>query len=79
ADEQCATNIAGVYAAGYFLAKELRQIITAASVGALAATNAEAYVTGEKKRLGIPVHVTPAKRAAKTVGQTSQVADQPAP
>lgn len=79
ADEQCATNIAGVYAAGDVLAKELRQIITAASDGALAATNAEAYVTAEKKRLGIPVHVTPAKPAAKTVGQTSQVADQPAP
>ena len=78
-DEQCATNIAGVYAAGDVLAKELRQIITAASDGALAATNAEAYVTAEKKRLGIPVHVTPAKPAAKTVGQTSQVADQPAP
>ncbi|MET0041877.1 FAD-dependent oxidoreductase [Limosilactobacillus fermentum] len=79
ADEQCATNIAGVYAAGDVLAKELRQIITAASDGALAATNAEAYVTAEKKRLGLPVHVTPAKPAAKTVGQTSQVADQPAP
>ncbi|WPP07842.1 FAD-dependent oxidoreductase [Limosilactobacillus fermentum] len=79
ADEQCATNIAGVYAAGDVLAKELRQIITAASDGALAATNAEAYVTAEKKRLGIPVHVTPAKPAAKTVGQTSQVVDQPAP
>ena len=79
ADEQCATNIAGVYAAGDVLAKELRQIITAASDGALAAKNAEAYVTAEKKRLGIPVHVTPAKPAAKTVGQTSQVADQPAP
>lgn len=79
ADEQCATNIAGVYAAGDVLAKELRQIITAASDGALAATNAEAYVTAEKKRLGIPVHVTPDKPAAKTVGQTSQVADQPAP
>lgn len=79
ADEQCATNIAGVYAAGDVLAKELRQIITAASDGALAATNAEAYVTAEKKRLGIPVHVTPAKPAAKTVGQTSQVADQPVP
>lgn len=79
ADEQCATNIAGVYAAGDVLAKELRQIITAASDGALAATNAEAYVTAEKKRLGIPVHVTPDKPAAKTVGQTSQVADQPVP
>lgn len=65
ADEQCATNIAGVYAAGDVLAKELRQIITAASDGALAATNAEAYVTAEKKRLGIPVHVTPAKPAAR--------------
>ena len=67
-DEQCATNIAGVYAAGDVLAKELRQIITAASDGALAATNAEAYVTAEKKRLGIPVHVTPAKPAAQHTG-----------
>jgi thioredoxin reductase (NADPH) len=80
ADEQCATNIAGVYTAGDVLAKKLRQIITAASDGAIAATNAEAYITAEKKRLGISVHATPAKPATKTVGQTSQVAaSQPAP
>ena len=53
ADEQCATNIAGVYAAGDVLAKELRQIITAASDGALAATNG-GLRNGGKEALGHP-------------------------
>ncbi|MBT1176716.1 FAD-dependent oxidoreductase [Bifidobacterium callimiconis] len=49
------TSIPGVYAAGDVVSKPLRQIVTAASDGAIAATGAEEYVTAEKKRLGIPV------------------------
>ncbi|OZG58257.1 thioredoxin reductase [Bifidobacterium tissieri] len=87
------TNIPGVYAAGDVVSKPLRQIVTAASDGAIAATGAEEYVTAEKKRLGIPVvPKTVAKKAdeaktasesktksakSATVGQTSTLSDSP--
>lgn len=43
ADENCETNIPGVFAAGDIRTKELRQIITAASDGANAITGVERY------------------------------------
>lgn len=43
-DEFMATNVPGVYAAGDLRPKELRQIITAAADGAVAATAAEKYI-----------------------------------
>jgi thioredoxin reductase (NADPH) len=43
-DEFMATNIPGVYAAGDLRPKELRQVITAASDGAIAATAIEKYL-----------------------------------
>lgn len=69
------TNIEGVYAAGDVVAKNLRQIITAASDGATAATTAEAYVTALKAKLGIavkPVEIK-AKAAPKQLGQSSTI------
>lgn len=77
-DENCATSVPGVYAAGDVIVKPLRQIITAAADGATAATAAEAYVTAQKQRQGIPIHTVEAKQPAKTVGQTSQLAEQEA-
>ena len=47
------TNIPGVYAAGDLRPKVLRQVVTAVSDGAIAATCAEKYVTELKERLGI--------------------------
>ncbi len=47
ADESTKTNIPGVYAAGDVRAKELRQIITAAADGAVAAYQAEHFIGGE--------------------------------
>lgn len=44
ADESCCTNLPGVYAAGDTRTKFLRQIITAASDGAIAATQAAHYL-----------------------------------
>lgn len=44
AGESCETNVPGVYAAGDTRTKHLRQIITAASDGAIAATAAAAYI-----------------------------------
>ncbi len=48
AGEDCATNVPGIYAAGDTRAKRLRQIITAASDGAVAATAAAEYIRSVK-------------------------------
>lgn len=52
-DEALRTNKKGVYAAGDIRLKSLRQFVTAASDGAIAATAAEKYITEEKEKLGI--------------------------
>ncbi|MDT2850235.1 FAD-dependent oxidoreductase [Vagococcus carniphilus] len=51
------TNVEGVYAAGDLRVKELRQIVTATSDGAIAATKAQQYVEKLKEKLGIEVTV----------------------
>lgn len=43
-DEEMRTNVEGVFAAGDVRQKSLRQVITAAADGAIAATNAEKYI-----------------------------------
>ena len=48
ADESTKTNIPGVFAAGDVRTKLLRQVITAASDGAMAARYAEEYLAGRK-------------------------------
>lgn len=75
-DDEGATNVPGVYAAGDVIVKPLRQIITAAADGATAATAAEAYVTAQKQKQGIPIHAAVAKKPVKTVGQTTQLDHQ---
>ncbi|MGL4990339.1 MAG: FAD-dependent oxidoreductase [Sarcina sp.] len=52
-DNDMKTNIPGVYAAGDLRIKNLRQVVTAVSDGAIAATDAERYVMELKDRLGI--------------------------
>lgn len=52
-NENMETNIEGVYVAGDLRPKSLRQIVTAVSDGAIAATSAEKYVIELKERLGI--------------------------
>ena len=70
------TNLPGVFAAGDIVAKPLRQIVTAAGDGALAATSAEHYVTALKQRLHIPVK-RQEKQPTKPVGQTTQLNAEP--
>ena len=53
-DNNKKTNITGVYAIGDICEKELRQVVTAVSDGATAATNAEHYVNGLHKKYEIP-------------------------
>lgn len=48
-DEKMQTNIDGVFAAGDICVKSLRQIVTATSDGAIAATNANNYIKQLKK------------------------------
>jgi len=49
-DEKCATNVEGVYAAGDIREKHYRQIVTAVSDGAIAATAAAEYIRLQKKK-----------------------------
>lgn len=48
------TNIDGVFAAGDVCVKNLRQVVTAVSDGAIAATSLEKYVSELHSKLGIP-------------------------
>ena len=47
-DENMCTNIPGVYAAGDLRVKSLRQVVTAAADGAIAAMQAEHYIANHK-------------------------------
>ena len=53
-DKNQKTNIDGVYAAGDVCIKTLRQVVTAVSDGAIAATALEKYCTEMHHKLGIP-------------------------
>ena len=60
-NENMETNVEGVYVAGDLRPKALRQIVTAVSDGAIAATSAERYVIELKERLGIKDEYEPKK------------------
>jgi len=52
-DEEMRTDVPGVFAAGDVRQKSLRQVITAAADGAIAATNAEHYIENEFDELHV--------------------------
>lgn len=52
-NEDLMTNVEGVYAAGDIRPKKLRQVVTAVSDGAIAATNIEKYVQELREELGM--------------------------
>lgn len=60
-NENMESNINGVYVAGDLRPKTLRQIVTAVSDGAIAATTAERYVLELKDKLGIKDEYEPKK------------------
>ena len=66
-NENMETNIQGVYVAGDLRPKALRQIVTAVSDGAIAATSAERYVIELKEKLGIKDEYKPKKLEKKEV------------
>ncbi|MGX7148044.1 FAD-dependent oxidoreductase [Enterococcus ureasiticus] len=73
-NENMETNVPGVYAAGDLRIKELRQIVTAVADGAIAATNAQKYITEEKTKAGLPiVNERMEKRLAKQHAENKEV------
>lgn len=80
-DDDMNTNVKGVYAAGDLRPKSLRQIITAVSDGAIAATDAGKYIAEEKDRLGIKdepeveKHQEKKEQAAAPAGKSSLLSD----
>lgn len=70
-NENMETNINGIYVAGDLRPKSLRQIVTAVSDGAIAATSAEKYIINLKERLGIKDVYEPKKVEKKEVSDTN--------
>lgn len=59
------TNISGIYAAGDVCIKELRQVVTAVSDGATAATSLEKYVEALQKELDLPEYIPEKKKSCE--------------
>ncbi|MFI3244244.1 MAG: FAD-dependent oxidoreductase [Akkermansia sp.] len=71
------TNRAGVYAAGDVCIKNLRQVVTAVSDGAIAATSAEKYVEELHSKLALPAFsMAAAKKAAPQQAAPAQAEEQ---
>ena len=64
ADEDMQTSVPGVYVAGDIRPKRLRQLVTAAADGAIAATAIEKYIEDTKEKVGIVVE----QQAEQTAG-----------
>ena len=61
------TSAEGVYAAGDVCIKPLRQVVTATSDGALAATELEKYVAGLHRKTGLHAEIPSIKQSEATV------------
>ena len=66
------TSVEGVYAAGDVCIKPLRQVVTATSDGALAATELEKYVAAMQRKTGLHPEITEPKRQEATTGTSAQ-------
>ena len=66
-DESQKTSADGVYAAGDVCIKPLRQVVTATSDGALAATELEKYVAAMQRKTGLRADAPSAKQSETTV------------
>ena len=66
-DESQKTSADGVYAAGDVCIKPLRQVVTATSDGALAATELEKYVAAMQRKTGLRADVPSVKHSETTV------------
>ena len=73
-DNNRKTNIEGLYAAGDICEKNLRQVVTAVSDGAIAATELEKYAAAMQKKIGIIPEI-PKRAKAETSAQKPHVSD----
>jgi thioredoxin reductase (NADPH) len=64
------TNVDGIYAAGDICMKSLRQVVTAVSDGAIAATSMEKYISALQKKLNIKREKTAVLQSNKEVDQS---------
>lgn len=69
------TSVDGVYAAGDVCIKPLRQVVTATSDGALAATELEKYVAAMQRKTGLCANVPASKQSETAVTVDTQEAD----
>lgn len=69
-DKDQKTNIDGVYAAGDICVKNLRQVVTAVSDGAVAATSMEKYLGQLYRRLGIKREYTVSQKEENSKSET---------
>lgn len=74
-DEDLATNIEGVYAAGDIRPKKLRQLVTAVSDGATAAFSIEKYVHDLKGKLGVEKEENSSKTTSEVKHPTKKFLD----
>ena len=70
------TSADGVYAAGDVCIKPLRQVVTATSDGALAATELEKYVAAIHRKTGLRAEVPAPKQSEETVTVHAQEAEK---
>ena len=70
------TSADGVYAAGDVCIKHLRQVVTATSDGALAATELEKYVAAAHRKTGMRADVPAPKKSESTVTVNAQEAEE---
>lgn len=78
-DESQKTSADGVYAAGDVCIKPLRQVVTATSDGALAATELEKYVAAMQRKTGLRADAPSVKQSETTVTvdtHESEVSDE---
>ena len=70
------TNISGVYAAGDVCIKPLRQVVTATSDGALAATELEKYVSSMHRKTGLRADIPSPKQSSQTVAAEPRITQE---
>ena len=70
------TSVDGVYAAGDVCIKPLRQVVTATSDGALAATELEKYVAAMQRKTGLRANVPAPKQSETAVTIDTQEEDE---
>ena len=66
------TSTDGVYAAGDVCIKPLRQVVTATSDGALAATELEKYVASVHRRIGLRADIPTPKKSSPSIAVETQ-------